>query len=226
MGGEYQGREPCPARILDDIGGAFSMGLVGGGIWHAVKGARNAPKGLNHRIYYAVDAIKARAPVTGGSFATWGALFATFDCSFAAIRAKEDPWNSIGSGAATGAVLAMRAGPRAAAKNAAIGGLLLAAIEGLGIMITKMMAPPTPTPEEYAKAGTQDPLEPPSAFGALAGGLAGGGSSLGDIFGNSSLDEPSSASNLFDDAPSGGLSPSPSQDQEPAKPKKSWYNPF
>jgi len=138
--GEYQGREPCPWRILDDIGGAFAMGAVCGGIWHAGKGLRNAPKGS--RIFYAIDAVKGRAPVTGGSFATWGALFATFDCSFAAIRHKEDPWNSIASGAATGGVLAMRAGPRAAGKNALIGGVLLAAIEGLGIMITKVRLKP------------------------------------------------------------------------------------
>ena len=101
--GEFQGREPCPARILDDIGGAFAMGAVGGGIWHSVKGFRNAPR--NNGMTFAVDAMKARAPVTGGSFATWGALFATFDCSFAAIRRKEDPWNSIASGAATGGLL-------------------------------------------------------------------------------------------------------------------------
>ena len=81
---------------------------MGGGIWHSVKGFRNAPKGLSNRFFYSVDAVKARAPVTGGSFATWGALFATFDCTFAALRRKEDPWNSIASGAATGGVLAMR----------------------------------------------------------------------------------------------------------------------
>jgi import inner membrane translocase subunit TIM17 len=106
--GEFQGREPCPARICDDIGGAFAMGAVGGGVWHSIKGFRNAPRGWSNRFYYSIDAVKARAPVTGGSFATWGALFATFDCTFAAIRHKEDPWNSIASGAATGGVLAMR----------------------------------------------------------------------------------------------------------------------
>lgn len=39
------GREPCPDRILDDIGGAFGMGAVGGGIWQLYKGLRNSPKG-------------------------------------------------------------------------------------------------------------------------------------------------------------------------------------
>ena len=32
------GREPCPDRILDDIGGAFGMGAVGGGIWKVSSG--------------------------------------------------------------------------------------------------------------------------------------------------------------------------------------------
>lgn len=37
-------REPCPHRIVGDVGGAYAFGLVGGGIWHSVKGARNAPR--------------------------------------------------------------------------------------------------------------------------------------------------------------------------------------
>jgi len=36
-------REPCPFRIFDDMGGAFAMGAIGGGVWHAVKGAKNSP---------------------------------------------------------------------------------------------------------------------------------------------------------------------------------------
>lgn len=39
------GREPCPDRILDDIGGAFGMGAIGGGLWHTYKGLRNSPRG-------------------------------------------------------------------------------------------------------------------------------------------------------------------------------------
>jgi len=30
--------------ILNDFGGAFSMGAVGGGIWYGIKGARNSPR--------------------------------------------------------------------------------------------------------------------------------------------------------------------------------------
>ena len=38
-------REPCPHRIIDDVGGAFAMGVGGGSIWHMIKGMRNSPKG-------------------------------------------------------------------------------------------------------------------------------------------------------------------------------------
>ena len=86
-------RDPCPDRILDDIGGAFSMGAIGGGVWHSVKGWRNSPRG--ERMLGSVTAIRARVPVIGGNFAVWGGLFSVFDCSLVAIRHKEDPWNSI-----------------------------------------------------------------------------------------------------------------------------------
>lgn len=43
------------------------------------------------------------------------------------------------SGAATGGILALRAGPKTAAKNALVGGILLALIEGLGIALSKML---------------------------------------------------------------------------------------
>lgn len=47
--GVDHGREPCPYRILGDIGGAFGMGAVGGGIWHLVKGTKNSPSGARMR---------------------------------------------------------------------------------------------------------------------------------------------------------------------------------
>ena len=32
-----------PWRIVDDCGGAFTMGAIGGGVFQAIKGFRNAP---------------------------------------------------------------------------------------------------------------------------------------------------------------------------------------
>eukprot|EP00004_Rigifila_ramosa_P018121 TRINITY_DN4475_c0_g1_i1.p3 TRINITY_DN4475_c0_g1~~TRINITY_DN4475_c0_g1_i1.p3 ORF type:complete len:158 (+),score=23.93 TRINITY_DN4475_c0_g1_i1:146-619(+) len=139
-------REPCPHRIIDDVGAAFAMGSIGGGLWHSVAGVKNNPRGK--RIQGLITAVKTRAPVLGGSFAVWGGLFSTFDCGLVAIRKKEDPWNAIVSGALTGGVLSARAGFAAAGKSALVGGALLALIEGIGIMITKVAsaqtAPRTP----------------------------------------------------------------------------------
>ena len=42
------------------------------------------------------------------SFSAWGCIFSMVDCSFVYLRKKEDPWNSIMSGAVTGAVLQAR----------------------------------------------------------------------------------------------------------------------
>lgn len=47
---EEYAREPCPYRIVDDCGGAFAMGCIGGGIFQAIKGFRNAPSGFSRRM--------------------------------------------------------------------------------------------------------------------------------------------------------------------------------
>ena len=38
-----------PRRILDDVGGAFGMGAVGGGLWHLLKGMKNSPGGARFK---------------------------------------------------------------------------------------------------------------------------------------------------------------------------------
>ncbi|KAJ0258877.1 Mitochondrial import inner membrane translocase subunit TIM17-2 [Hirschfeldia incana] len=140
MGTPESSREPCPDRILDDIGGAFGMGAVGGGAFHFIKGTYNSPKGS--RFMGGRQAVTMNAPRVGGSFAVWGGLFSTFDCSMVYLRQKEDPWNSIIAGAATGGFLAMRQGPSAALRSGLFGGVLLALIEGAGIALNKMLAQP------------------------------------------------------------------------------------
>ena len=137
------------------------MGNIGGGLWHSIKGARMAPAGA--RLAGSLSSVQARAPVLGGQFAVWGGLFACCDCTLTAVRQKEDPWNSIISGAATGGLLAARAGPRAMASAAAVGGVLLALIEGMGIMFTKMTAPPSP--DDMLAQHAVDPTAPPTAGG-------------------------------------------------------------
>jgi import inner membrane translocase subunit TIM17 len=95
-----------PYVILNDFGGAFAMGAIGGGIWHGIKGARNSPRG--ERLVGSLSAIKARAPVLGGNFGVWGGLFSSYDCAVKGYRQKEDPWNAITAGFLTGGTLAFR----------------------------------------------------------------------------------------------------------------------
>ncbi|MBZ3880818.1 Mitochondrial import inner membrane translocase subunit Tim17-B [Sciurus carolinensis] len=129
-----------PWRIVDDCGGAFTMGIIGGGVFQAIKGFRNAPVGIRHRLRSSINAVRIQAPQTGGSFAVWGCLFSTVDCGLVQIRGREDPWNSITSGAVTGAVLAARSGPLAMMGSAMMGGVLLALIEGVSILLTHYTA--------------------------------------------------------------------------------------
>lgn len=73
------------------------------------------------------------------------------------MRKKEDPWNSIISGAVTGGVLSARNGVPAMAASALIGGVLLAMIEGVGILMTRFTA------EQFRQ---QSPIfEDPSVLG-------------------------------------------------------------
>ncbi|XP_035731642.1 mitochondrial import inner membrane translocase subunit Tim17-B-like [Vespa mandarinia] len=133
-------REPCPWRIIDDCGGAFTMGVIGGAVFQSVKGFRNAPSGFKRRLVGSFMAIKQRAPIIAGNFAIWGGVFSMIDCTLIHYRKKEDPWNSIISGAATGGVLAARSGLPTMAGSALIGGVLLALIEGVGIFFTRFQA--------------------------------------------------------------------------------------
>ncbi|KAL1419163.1 hypothetical protein MTO96_005269 [Rhipicephalus appendiculatus] len=171
---EEYAREPCPWRIVDDCGGAFTMGAIGGAVFQSIKGFRNAPSGVNRRLLGSLGAIKERAPIIGGNFAVWGGLFSTIDCTMVKIRKKEDPWNSITSGALTGAILAVRNGAGAMVGSAVIGkfmftgkwcqfadivgGVLLALIEGVGILFTRYSA------EQFKPVNPQ--MEDPSQLGA------------------------------------------------------------
>ncbi|KAG8471901.1 hypothetical protein CXB51_036733 [Gossypium anomalum] len=140
MGTPETSREPCPDRILDDLGGAFGMGAVGGSVFHFLKATNNSPSGS--RLIGGTQAVRMNAPRVGGSFAVWGGLFSSFDCTMVYFRQKEDPWNSIIAGAATGGFLSMRQGLGAASRSALVGGVLLALIEGAGIMLNKFLSQP------------------------------------------------------------------------------------
>ena len=153
---------PPISGVFEDMGGGFLLGATGGFLWHFVKGYRNAP--IGQRWAGAFSAARVRAPVLGGQFGVWGGLFSVFDCSLAAIRRREDAWNAIAAGGITGGVLAARAGPRAIARNAAGGAFILAIIEGVMMLFTKIILKAQMSMAGGGKV-IVDKLEPPVAPG-------------------------------------------------------------
>lgn len=163
---EYN-REPCPWRIIEDVGGAFSMGLIGGGIFQSLKGFRNAPSGMGRRFSGAFSTMRTHAPKYGGQFAVWGGTFSSVDCALVAIRKKQDPWNSIISGAVTGGVLSARAGLGPMTASAILGGTLLGIVEGISILVNNfgpMMQAEEPTEPMPDPANLGSASKPQSAF--------------------------------------------------------------
>lgn len=139
-------REPCPDRIVEDLGGAFGMGCIGGFLWHFGRGFHNSPRG--ERLFGGLYSARTRAPILGGNFAVWGGTFSMFDCAFQYMRKRDDQWNAIASGAATGGLLALRGGWRNAGRQAVIGGVLLAVIEGVMVVFSRRTAT-TPRDQYY-----------------------------------------------------------------------------
>lgn len=201
MGTPETSREPCPDRILDDIGGAFGMGAVGGAAFHFLKGTYNSPNG--ERLGGGYQAMRMNAPRLGGSFAVWGGLFSAFDCTMVYVRQKEDPWNSIIAGAATGGFLQMRQGLGAATRSAIFGGVLLGLIEGAGIMLNKILSAQSPMIEEPLPNMPGVPMGqfPGQAIGNLGDGSLQGPSTapessswFGGLFGGDKKKENSNSS--------------------------------
>lgn len=92
------------------------------------------------------------------------------------MRQKEDPWNSIIAGAATGGFLQMRQGPGPAARSALFGGVLLALIEGAGIMLNRFLSNPQNLPPMM-----EDPAAgmPPGVPMTMGGAPPGAGAGMG-----------------------------------------------
>lgn len=131
-------KNPCPQRIFDDTGSAFTMGCVCGGAFHFLKGIKNAPKGA--RISGGLKSLAMRGPVLGGNFAVWSGIHTAIDCSLIKIRGKEDPINGILSGFLTGGLLAFRGGLKASWNSAFFGGVVLSFIESFSIYMSQKFA--------------------------------------------------------------------------------------
>ncbi|PKU61257.1 Mitochondrial import inner membrane translocase subunit TIM17-2 [Dendrobium catenatum] len=102
------------------------------------------------------------------------------------VRQKEDPWNSIIAAAATGGFLQMRKGPGPAARSAFFGGVILALVEGAGIMLNRFLSVPPILPVLEDPALGLSPNLAVAMGGARAAEEAAGSSSsswFGGFFG-------------------------------------------
>ncbi|XP_023178784.1 probable mitochondrial import inner membrane translocase subunit Tim17 3 [Drosophila hydei] len=153
-------RQPCPIRIVEDCGCAFLMGCIGGSMFQYMRGFRNSPTGFIRSLYGGMDSVKMKTPAIAGSFAVWGATFSTVDCTMVYYRQREDSWNSIVSGAATGGILAARNGMKAIGNGALVGGLVLAMIEGAGAAVATIYAaqPSSGTENVYPQTPQWEPV--------------------------------------------------------------------
>lgn len=93
-----------------------------------------------------MSSIIQRAPIVAGGFALWSTVFSSIDCSLVYVRKKEDPWNSIISGAATGGILTVKRGIPTMVGSVIVGGVIFAVLEGIGIIMTTCQASQFDTP--------------------------------------------------------------------------------
>jgi import inner membrane translocase subunit TIM17 len=193
-------REPCPDRIIDDVGGAFGMGCVGGFLWHFGKGARHSPRG--ERFATGLFSAKSRAPILGGNFAVWGGTFSTFDCSLQYIRRRDDHWNAIASGFITGGVLAARGGWKAASRNAVVGGVLLAIIEGVAALLVRSTSQ-TPREQTTMVLKQEEEMRKYQQSGGGDGGVTGffGMNPYTSLLGGGEAPKPEDAGTSFSNPP-------------------------
>lgn len=56
--------KPCPFRIVDDLGGGFSMGCLMGAAWHFGRGMYYSPK--SEKFFGGIMMMKKRAPILAG----------------------------------------------------------------------------------------------------------------------------------------------------------------
>lgn len=64
------------------------MGFVGGTLFTAFRGYRNAPSPFKSRLWGMQNEVRFRAPVIGVQFAAWGGVFSICDCTLVALRKK------------------------------------------------------------------------------------------------------------------------------------------
>jgi import inner membrane translocase subunit TIM17 len=87
-----------------------------------------------------MTSVKMRSPIIAGNFAVWSGIFNTCNCTLEHLRRKDDVWNPILSGAATGGIFEVRKGVVAMAVGVGVilCGIAMAILEGIIILFNRL----------------------------------------------------------------------------------------
>ncbi|KAF0992327.1 hypothetical protein HZS_534 [Henneguya salminicola] len=97
-------RTPCPNRIYEDTGVAFTIGAIGGIIFQC--GQAIFTRSRSRTLLKIGSKLRYRVPTTCGSFALWGLSFSLCECSLQFIGVKNQAASAVIAGSFTGALLA------------------------------------------------------------------------------------------------------------------------
>uniref|UniRef100_A0A6B2G8X8 Putative mitochondrial import inner membrane translocase subunit Tim17 4 (Trinotate prediction) n=1 Tax=Myxobolus squamalis TaxID=59785 RepID=A0A6B2G8X8_MYXSQ len=120
-------RTPCPNRIYEDTGVAFTIGAIGGVVFQL--GQAIFTKYRSRTILKIGSKFRYRVPTTSGSFALWGLSFSSCECSLQKFGIKNQAASAIISGGLTGAILAAQRSRKSIFLGAFFGFLILSMIE-------------------------------------------------------------------------------------------------
>ncbi|MED6124898.1 hypothetical protein PIB30_063262 [Stylosanthes scabra] len=102
--------EDCAREVINEAGSGFTIGVLGGFIFHSIKGICTSPHG--GRMSGAYEAVRLKVPHVACKYASWLALFTAFDYSLQHARQVDNPSNRFASGAAATGLLSFRRGLR------------------------------------------------------------------------------------------------------------------
>ncbi|KAH7334058.1 hypothetical protein B0J17DRAFT_631567 [Rhizoctonia solani] len=117
---------PCPYLDWKEDGAESLIGVIGGSLAYAVKGALSSPKGA--RMEGAIHALdvesRAQNPATR-NFWAWVGLVSAFGCVITSYRRNHDIWTGVFSGAGASGILSANRGPRGALSGALVGASIM-----------------------------------------------------------------------------------------------------
>ncbi|RCV30828.1 hypothetical protein SEVIR_6G137600v4 [Setaria viridis] len=115
-------------RLIDYVGDGFVLGASFGSAFHFIRGLRNSPDG--GRLAGGVRAVRTNVPRVAGRGGACLALFWAVESATCLARRRDDLWNSIAAGAATGGLFNVHRGAPAATLFALLGAASFVGLAG------------------------------------------------------------------------------------------------